>query len=198
MYWMSLLQRGSQEASVWWHAQKPSALSNTLKCIILFIVIILDSALSFYCRYTICIWKLIVSRKGLTANRMLKECFKAHIWEKISFSISRVWKRKNAEFPTWAVKVSFILSDARPATPKPQLTEPPPQCKLMAKQGASNITNWGKFSTSLPRVCAGYLYLDDDTDMEKLKMKIQPFCTQKNKVISSSPFTLLINSRLSP
>lgn len=124
--------------------------------------------------------------------------FKAHIQEKIIFSISRVWKGNNGEFPTSTVKVSFVFSYARPAIPKPWLTEPSSQCKLMAKVGALNIINWGKFSTSLPKVCARYSHLDNDTDMKKLKIKMQAFCTQKNKVFSSSPFTPLINYRLFP
>lgn len=37
VYWMSLLQHGPQEALFWWCAQKSSALSNILECIILFI-----------------------------------------------------------------------------------------------------------------------------------------------------------------
>lgn len=65
----------------------------------------------------------------------------------------------------------------------------------MAKLRALNVINWGKFSISLPQVCARSLYLDHHTNTKRLKIKIQPFCTQINKVISSSP---LINYRLFP
>lgn len=106
-------------------------------------------------------------------------------------------KGKNAEFPTSTLSFPHPLL-CMPSYPQTLTHRTPPQWKLMAKLGALNIMNWGKFLTSLLQVCARYLYLENYTDKKKLKIKPQPFCTQKSKVIFSSLLTPLIYNRRFP
>lgn len=104
-------------------------------------------------------------------------------------------KGKNAEFPTSTLSFPRPLL-CMPSYPQTLTHRTPPQWKLMAKLGALNIINWGKCLTSLLKVCARFSYLENYTD--KLKIKPQPFCTQKSKVIFSSQLTPLIYYRLFP